>query len=107
MKLFKLGGLDWKQTQLIYHALAYKNIESLVLDFSRDKYISVGLHENPRDELDLNYCKNNNIGFFRREIGGGTVLLDNNQHFYNLIINRNNPIVPRFPDNFFRKFLDP
>ena len=107
MKLFNLGELNWRQTQLIYHALAYNNIESLVLHSSKDKYISVGLHQNPGDELDLKYCNRNNIGIFRREIGGGTVLLDNNQIFYNLIINRNNPIVPYAPEAFFRKFLQP
>lgn len=107
MKFFNLGELDWKQTQLIYHALAYKNIEGLVLHSSYDRYICVGLHQDPRDELDLDYCKKNNIGVFRREVGGGTVLLDNNQLFYNLIINRNNPNVPYFPENFFRKYLQP
>jgi len=107
MKLFILGELNWRHTQLVYHALAYKNIESLVLSSSKDRYISVGLHQNPSDELDLKYCNRNNIGIFRREIGGGTVLLDNNQIFYNLIINRNNPKVPYAPEAFFRKFLQP
>jgi len=107
MKLFNLGKLNWRQTQLIYHALAYKNIESLVLNSSKDRYMCVGLHQDPRDELDLNYCNKNNIGVFRREIGGGTVLLDNDQIFYNLIINRNHPKVPHAPESFFRKFLQP
>jgi len=107
MNLFNLGELNWRQTQLIYHALAYKNIEGLVLDSSKNRYVCVGLHQNPRDELDIDYCKKNKIGIFRREIGGGIVLLDNDQIFYNLIINRNHPKVPYAPDNFFRKFLQP
>jgi len=107
MKLFNLGELDWKQTQLIYHALAYENIESLVLHSPRDRCMCVGLHQDPRDELDLNYCKKNGIGIFRREIGGGTVLLDSDQIFYNLIIHRNNPETSRIPESFFRKFLQP
>lgn len=107
MKLFNLGELNWRQTQLIYHALAYKNIESLVLHSSNDRYMCVGLHQDPRDELDLKYCNKNNIGIFRREIGGGTVLIDNDQVFYNLIIHRNHPKVPYTPENFFRRFLQP
>jgi lipoate-protein ligase A len=107
MKLFILEKLPWIQTQLIYHSLAYLNIESLVLHSSIGKYICVGLHQNPNDEIDLKYCKDNKIGIFRREIGGGTVLLDNNQIFYHLIINRNRPEVPRIPQNFFKKFLQP
>ncbi|UCE38489.1 MAG: lipoate--protein ligase family protein [Thermoplasmata archaeon] len=107
MKLFNLGELNWRQTQLIYHALAYKNIESLVLHSSSDRYMCVGLHQNPRDELDIEYCNENNIGIFRREIGGGAVLLDNNQVFYHLIIHRNHPKVPYAPESFFRRFLQP
>ncbi len=107
MKLFNLGDVDWKQTQLIYHALAYENIESLVLSSPIDSYVSVGLHQNPQDEIDLEYCINNNIGIFRREIGGGTVLLDNHQLFYNVILHRNNPNVPYVPETFFRRFLQP
>lgn len=107
MKLFNLGDMNWRQTQLIYHALAYKNIESLVLHSPRDSYMCVGLHQDPRDELDINYCNKNNIGIFRREIGGGTVLLDNNQVFYNLIIRRKHPKVPYDPESFFRRFLQP
>ncbi len=107
MKLFILDKLQWIDSQLIYHALAYMNIESLVLHSSTGKYICIGLHQNPNDEIDLKYCKENNIGIFRREIGGGTVLLDKNQIFYHLIINRNNPEVPRIPQNFFKKFLQP
>ena len=107
MKLFNLGDMNWKQTQLIYHALAYNNIESLVLHSPRDSYMCVGLHQDPRDELDFDYCNKNNIGIFRREIGGGTVLLDNNQLFYNLIIHRKHPKVPYTPESFFRRFLKP
>ena len=107
MEFFNLGNLNWKQTQLIYHILAYNNIECLVLSSPCDKYVSVGLHQNPRDELDIDFCKKNNIGIFRRETGGGIVLLDNNQLFYNIILHRNNPDVPHFPEPFFRKFLQP
>jgi len=107
VKLFILDELDWRQTQLIYHALAYLNIESLVLHSSIGRYICVGLHQNPQDELDLKFCKRNDIGIFRREIGGGTVLLDNNQIFYHLILHRKNPKVPYSTEGFFRKFLHP
>lgn len=107
MRIFNLGELNWKHTQLVYHALAHMNIEGLVLHSSKERYICVGLHQDPRNEIDIDYCKKNDIEIFRRETGGGTVLLDNNQLFYNLIINRNNPEVPRVPESFFKKFLKP
>ena len=79
VKLFRLGGLVWEDTLLIYHALANLNIEAIVLDSPREEYVCLGLHQKPDEELDLDYCRENNIGFFRREIGGGTVWLDNRQ----------------------------
>jgi lipoate-protein ligase A len=107
MKLFILDNLPWRQSQLIYHALAYLNIEGLVLHSTKERYMCVGLHQDPRDEINIDYCQKNNIGIFRREIGGGVVLLDNNQIFYHLIFRRNNPKVPYAPESFFRRFLQP
>ncbi|MCK4757226.1 MAG: hypothetical protein KAS67_02115, partial [Thermoplasmata archaeon] len=83
------------------------NIEAIVLDSPREEYVCLGLHQKPDEELDLDYCRENNIGFFRREIGGGTVWLDNRQVFYNIILRRDNPMVPRLTQNFFSKFLGP
>ncbi len=107
MKLFNLGELPWKKSQLIYHALAYQHIEGLVLHSTKESYMCVGLHQDPKVEIDVDFCAENDIGIFRREIGGGIVLLEKKQIFYHLILHRNNPIVPRIPNNFFKKFLQP
>ncbi len=107
VKLFRLGDIFWEDTQLIYHALANLNIEALVLDSPKEEYVCLGFHQNPDDELDLEYCKQNDIGIFRREIGGGSVWLDNRQVFYNIILRKDNPIVPRLTQNYFSKFLQP
>ena len=107
MKLFDLGTIPWKDTQLIYHTLASKNIEALILHSCYETYVCLGLPHNPNDELDLDFCKTNNIPIFRREIGGGTVLLDRNQIFFHLIINRKHPLVPYGQIPFFKRFLKP
>ncbi len=107
VKLFRLGDIFWEDTQLIYHALANLNIEAVVLSSPIERYVCLGLHQNPNDELDLEYCHDNNIQFFRREIGGGTVWLDNRQVFYNIILHRDNPLVPSLPQNYFHRFLKP
>jgi len=107
MKLFDLGMVPWKETQLLYHTLANKDIEALVLHSCYETYICLGLPHNPKEELDLDFCKKNNIPIFRREIGGGTVLLDRNQIFFHLIINRKHPLVPYGQIPFFKKFLKP
>ncbi len=107
MKYYNLGETNWKETQLIYHAMALLDMEGLVLDSPGGRYVSLGLHQDPRDEIDFEYCKDNDIGIFRREIGGGTVLLDSRQIFFNLILKRDREGVPKIPENFFRKFLQP
>ena len=107
MKIFNLGDMNWNESQLIYHALAYKNIEGLVLHSTKDNFVCLGMPQNPKDELDLNYCQDKGIKIFRREIGGGTVWLDRHQVFYSVILHRDNEIVPALPKQFFMKFLQP
>ena len=107
MKIFNLGDMNWNESQLIYHALAHKNIEGLVLHSTKDKFVCLGMPQNPKDELNLDYCNENGIKIFRREIGGGTVWLDRNQVFYSLILRRDNKDVPALPKHFFKKFLQP
>jgi lipoate-protein ligase A len=107
MRLFGLGVLPWKQTQLVYHAAAVLGMESLIICRSREAYVCVGYVQNPKDALDLGYCAENNLPFFRRQIGGGTVLIDRNQILYSLVMHRDNPAVPFNRGSFFRKFLQP
>jgi lipoate-protein ligase A len=99
--------MNWKETQLVYHALARRNEECLILTSTREPYACIGFAQDMRKELDLDYCRENGIGYFRRETGGGTVYLDKNQLFYQVIIRRDNPLTPRLTQVFFGKFLKP
>ena len=99
--------MKWIDTQLIYHALARKNRESLVITSTREPYACIGFAQDLKRELDLDYLREHNIGYFRRETGGGTVYLDGNQIFYQVIVRRDNPLTPRLTEAFFRKFLEP
>lgn len=107
MKLFDLGTIPWKDTQLIYHTLASQNTEALVLHSCDEPYVCLGFPHSPHEELDLDFCTENNIPIFRREIGGGTVLLDRDQIFYHLILNRKHPLAPYGQMPFFKRFLKP
>jgi lipoate-protein ligase A len=70
-------------------------------------YACIGFAQDLDRELDIEYCKKNEISYFRRETGGGTVYLDSDQLFYQLIIRRNNPLTPWYPESFFKRFLAP
>ena len=107
MDLFNLGKVTWQESQLLYHALAYAGREALILLSPSTPYVCIGMHQEAAVEVDLDYCQENGIPVFRREVGGGAVYLDGNQFFYQLILNRDNPLVPLRKDLFYEKFLKP
>jgi len=107
MKLYNLGKVSWQDSQLIYHALAELGWESLVLLSPETPYVCIGYHQDVNLDVDLDYCKANNIPVFRREVGGGAVYLDGDQLFFQLILPQGSPIAPPSIQAFYRKFLQP
>ena len=107
MELYNLGKVPWKDSQLMYHALAQLGRESLCLLSPSTPYVCIGFHQDVAQEVDLNFCRANNIPVFRREVGGGAVFLDGNQLFFQLILHRDNSIAPKRIDAFYKKFLQP
>ena len=107
MDLYNFGKIPWEESQLIYHALAKLGRESLCLVSPAMPYVCIGFHQDAKQEVDLEFCRANNIPVFRRKVGGGAVFLDGNQLFFQLIIQRDNPIAPKRIDAFYKKFLQP
>ena len=107
MELYNLGKVPWEESQLLYHGLAQLGRESLCLVSPATPYVCIGFHQDVEQEVDLEFCEANNIPVFRREVGGGAVFLDGNQLFFQLIIQRDNPIAPRQIAAFYKKFLQP
>ena len=107
MELFNLGKVPWLETQLIYHALADLGREALTLVSPATPYVCIGFHQDAEQEVDLDFCKKNNIPVFRRNLGGGAVYLDGNQLFFHLILHRDNPAIPHGKISFYKKFLQP
>lgn len=107
MELYNLGKIPWQESQLIYHALAKLGREALCLVSPATPYVCIGFHQDVEQEVDLDFCKRNNIPAFRREVGGGAVFLDGKQLFFQLILKRNNPVAPKRIGAFYEKFLQP
>lgn len=107
MELYHLGKVPWQDSQLCYHALAHLGRESLALVSPATPYVSIGYHQDARQEVDMDFCRNHNIPIFRREVGGGAVYLDGNQLFFQIILRRDSDLVPFKKETFYRRFLKP
>jgi lipoate-protein ligase A len=81
--------------------------EALSLVSPATPYVCIGFHQDVEQEVDLPYCNANNIPVFRRDVGGGAVYLDGDQLFFQLILRRDHPEVPKNKEAFYRKFLQP
>jgi lipoate-protein ligase A len=107
MRLYSLGELEWKDTQLIYHAMAHLGHEGVVICRPKGPYYCVGFHQDVSQELDLDRLEELKEPYFRRETGGGTVRLDTGQVFYQIVVRRDNPECPPNPERIYERFLQP
>jgi lipoate-protein ligase A len=107
MRLYNLGKVPWHESQLIYHALAELGWEALSLVSPATPYVCIGYHQDVTQEVDIDYCQSNAIPVFRRDLGGGGTYLDGNQLFFQVILRKDNPLVPRNKRAFYEKFLQP
>jgi lipoate-protein ligase A len=107
MYLYNLGKVSWHESQTIYHALASMEREALSLVSPATPYVCIGFHQDVHQEVDLDFCRANRIPIFRRDLGGGAVYLDGDQLFFHLILNKDNPAVPKRKEAFYKKFLQP
>lgn len=107
MKLYRLETVPWQDSQLLYHALPRLGREGLILLSPATPYVCIGYHQDAKQDIDLAYCREHDVPVFRREVGGGAVYLDGEQLFWQLVIHKDNPLVPAGKDAFYRQFLQP
>ena len=107
MQVLKLGKLPGQQSMLIFHALARMGFEGLVIVSPKIPLVSVGYFQDAEKEVDLEYCKKAGIPVMRREVGGGATYLDENQIFYQVIWNRENPKFPKKIEEIFEFLSQP
>lgn len=107
MQLYNLGSVNWIQSQSLYHALACLGREGLILCSPAQPYVCLGLHDDLDHEIDQDFCQAHGIPLLRRETGGGVVYLDNQQIFYQLVMRRDNRLLPLRRSSFYGSFLQP
>lgn len=102
--VFIEDGLEATLSVAIFHALAEKNIECIVLTEAKGKCLSLGYFDNANEFVDFEYCNNNQIPITRRQTGGGTVLLHEGQIFYQFIFSKKNKNLPFKMENVYKYF---
>ena len=107
MDYYFLDSVPWQHSQALYHAAAHLGREALFILRPATPYVCIGFHQDAKQEIDLDFTKANNIPVFRREVGGGTVYLDGMQLFFQLIVRKDRPEVPKNVSEFYKKFLQP
>jgi lipoate-protein ligase A len=92
VRLLDLGDVHPLRSQTIYHALAHAMTDdtpdTIVLVSPSHPYVCIGYHQDLDKEIDHAYCQTCGLPVFRREVGGGSVYLDNGQVFTQWIFHR-------------------
>jgi len=85
IRLIRLGMVSPVRSQTCYHAVAYALGEdasdTIILVSSADPYVCIGFHQDLEKEVDVDYCRDQRLSVYRREVGGGAVYLDHDQLF--------------------------
>ena len=109
IRVINLGSVDPLRSQAVYHGLASsltdKSVPIIVFLTPTKPYISVGLHQDIKQEIDIHFCQQNRIPIIRRHVGGGSVLLDENQLFFQYIFPKQ--LLPSRPRDIYQKLLSP
>ena len=111
-RLLNLGYKNGFYVQSVYEAVARAVTEktspnTVILISPESPYVCIGVHQELEKEVDTEYCSHNNIPVVRRQTGGGAVYLDSQQQFYQVIIQKDDPVIPFGVEAFYRKFLQP
>ncbi len=109
-RLIISGPLDPLSIHTIYEAIAYnvserKTPNTLHICWPAKPYICVGIHQAVDLEVDIDECRRQGLEIVRRQVGGGTVYLDQNQFFYHIIAHKKD--APRGLKELFSLFLKP
>jgi len=107
MKLYRAGALPNLRSTTLFHALAYLGYEALIITSPAETYVSVGYFDRTPEIIDLKKCAERGIPVIRREVGGGAVLLDPYQVFYQVIVSRRSRKLPFKIEDAYKLLSEP
>ncbi len=110
-RLLDLGPIEPLYTQIIYDVIAQGITEgisenTLIIDWPSSPLVSLGYFQETDKDIDLDFCRENNIVVTRRVVGGGGVYLDEGQMFYQIIHRKDSPVSVADVNKYYKKFLE-
>ncbi|NOZ77421.1 MAG: lipoate--protein ligase family protein [Euryarchaeota archaeon] len=100
MRYIDLGPIELHATE---EAIAKSGIPTLMLWTARDPTVSLGYFSCAEEEMDMDAADRLGLEVTRRPSGGGTVLFDDRQLCYSIVVPQDSGILPRAPRPCFRK----
>lgn len=89
-RLLDMGSVSPLRSQSIYHAITScmrpDSDVAITLMRPNARYVSIGYFQEAGREVDLAYCAENRLPVIRRHVGGGAVLLDEDQLFFHVML---------------------
>ncbi len=107
IRLLDFGQVGSLRSLAIFHGVGYAMREdtpdTITITRPADPFVSIGHHQDAKTEVDLEYCREEGIPVYRREIGGGAVGLDEGQTFWHTIFHQSR--VPTTLADVYTRFL--
>jgi lipoate---protein ligase len=109
IRLLEYASVPYLRSQAIYHAVAdamNSDAPDTIILLAPDRpHFCIGFHQDPRQELDLEFCRTHGYPILRRRVGGGTTYLDSNQLYYQYIFHHRR--APAVVEDLYRFALEP
>jgi len=108
--LIDLGMAEPYVAQCFYEAVALAidrglSPNTIILVQPASPYVCLGYHQILEKEVDVEFCKKQGLPIIRRSQGGGTVYLNNDQVFYQVVASEDSKVIPHRVDELFEKLL--
>jgi lipoate-protein ligase A len=109
-RLIDLGMAEPYVAQCFYEAVALAidrglSPNTIILVQPASPYVCLGYHQILEKEVDVEFCKKQGLPIIRRSQGGGTVYLNNDQVFYQVVASEDSKVIPHRVDELFEKLL--